>query len=176
MRNTNLEQTFEARVRELYALHQAEHASLERRLVRHANTKREIGILLREWSNHESASFQFFEAHKDAIPFGFEDGKGFVAVAKTVPKAATNLTGLRRIIQDSFFGAIKRMRKHQAVARPPLVEFIKGLHASELRLQSWAQDEPVERWSDDRKATVAAELDWAIELHGRVNSGDAKQC
>lgn len=56
--------------------------------IRAANTCRAVGIRLQALCQHEQISFEFWQRHKcgDHLPFDFNAAKGFIALARKLPR------------------------------------------------------------------------------------------
>lgn len=168
--NTELQNTFSNRVTKLFNGLKDARTHLEIELVNYANTKREIGILLKEWCNREQITFSWYEQHQHELGFTYEEAKKFISIANAMPDKAETLHDVRRVVQMEFILIAERTAQHSVTSKGPLSEFVHYIHEAKFRLSKWMADEPVEDWAEDRKEHVRSEIAWAVELNERLGS------
>lgn len=145
-------------------------ASAEREIIAFVNQAARIGNLLAEAAGHEHIEFKFWKEHCQELPFNIEAGKKFISIAKKLPKPAATFAEASAAMQQTFFASglleePERTEQQNANPNSPLVVLTNKLTDIKERVQKWIEDEPIASWSNSRKASVRAELEWTVELY-----------
>ncbi len=162
--SNDLQKTFESEIEQTHAEFISVGHLTGGNLIHLANLSRKIGITLREWCESENKQGSF--SNLDAA-------KTFVNRANAMPEEAKTLADVRKFFQSDMVTAgllelPQRTGPQTANRITPLTFFSTTLGTVKEKFFKWAEDEPLESWTPDRKFMVKSELKWAAELYAKL--------